>query len=135
MDTKNFKKGIYIKPEHSKPAIINLRGYKCECCNNIEWMGKPIPLELHHIDGDNTNNTLENLKLLCPNCHAQTDNYRSKNTIPQEKREEISEEQFKEALESSPNIRQALLKLGLAPKGGNYTRANEIIAKYNINFI
>ena len=41
-------------------------------------------------------------------------------------------EWFKKALEDSPNIRQALIKLELAPKGGNYTRANEIIAKYNI---
>ena len=78
------------------------------------------------------NNSVGNLQLLCLNCHAQTDNFRTKNNILKEKREEISEEDFKKALESSPNIRQALIKLGLAPKGGNYTRANEIIAKYNI---
>lgn len=57
-------------------------GYKeriCECCNNTEWMGKPIPLELHHINGINTDNRLENLKFLCPNCHAFTDTYRGKN--------------------------------------------------------
>lgn len=127
-----FKKGIYLKPDHTKDAIIAKRGHQCECCKNTTWQEKPIPLEVHHIDGDNTNNLLENLQLLCPNCHALTDNYRTKNKIPQEKREEISEEKYKEALESSPNIRQALIKLGLAPKGGNYTRANEIIAKYNI---
>ena len=43
-------------------------------------MGKPIPLELHHINGINTDNRLENLKFLCPNCHAFTDTYRGKNT-------------------------------------------------------
>ena len=59
-------------------------------------------------------------------------NFRNKNNTLKQKREEISEDKFKEALESSPNIRQALIKLKLAPKGGNYTRANEIIAKYNI---
>jgi predicted HNH restriction endonuclease len=42
-------------------------------------LGNPIPLELHHIDGDKTNNTLENFQLLCPNCHALTDSYRGKN--------------------------------------------------------
>lgn len=52
---------------------------KCECCGITEWNGKPAPLQLHHIDGDNTNNSLENLQILCPNCHAQTDNYCSKN--------------------------------------------------------
>ena len=40
-----------------------------------EWMGKPIPLELHHKDGNHYNNDLSNLEILCPNCHAQTDNY------------------------------------------------------------
>lgn len=52
---------------------------KCYKCMNELWLDKPIPLELHHIDGDNTNNNLSNLILLCPNCHALTDNYRAKN--------------------------------------------------------
>ena len=46
---------------------------------NSLWNSKPIPLEVHHIDGNKTNNTLENLMIVCPNCHAQTDNYKSKN--------------------------------------------------------
>lgn len=64
-----------------KPRLISsgLKEYKCEKCNLSKWLGNPIPLELHHIDGDNTNNELSNLQLLCPNCHAQTDNYRGKN--------------------------------------------------------
>lgn len=51
----------------------------CSSCKLVEWLGKPIPLELDHIDGDNSNNSLENLRLLCPNCHAQTSTYRGKN--------------------------------------------------------
>ena len=131
-DYTRFIKGKYLKPARMIDAIVNLRGWECECCHNKEWNGKKIPLEVHHIDGDSTNNELDNLQLLCLNCHAQTDNFRSSNSKPKEKREAIPEEQFKEALENSPSIRQALIKLGLAPKGGNYTRANEIIAKYNI---
>lgn len=46
--------------------------YKCYKCNQSEWMGEPIPLELHHIDNNHTNNNLSNLLLLCPNCHALT---------------------------------------------------------------
>lgn len=57
-----------------------VKEHRCECCGLTEWLGKPIPLELHHIDGDRTNNTLENYQLLCPNCHAFTDSYRGKNT-------------------------------------------------------
>ena len=53
---------------------------KCEICGASEWMGKPLALQVHHKDGDHTNNELENLQILCPNCHSQTDNYGSKNT-------------------------------------------------------
>jgi hypothetical protein len=51
----------------------------CELCNTSEWLGSAITLEIHHIDGNNKNNDLKNLQILCPNCHSQTDNYRAKN--------------------------------------------------------
>lgn len=57
-----------------------LKPHRCECCGLEEWMGKPIPLELHHKDGDRHHNELENYELLCPNCHAFTDSYRGKNS-------------------------------------------------------
>ena len=50
----------------------------CENCGLIEWLGQQIPLEIHHINGVNTDNRIENLQLLCPNCHALTDNYRGR---------------------------------------------------------
>ena len=43
-----------------------------------EWLGEPIPLELHHIDGNKQNHQLSNLQMLCPNCHSITDNFKSK---------------------------------------------------------
>ena len=49
----------------------------CSSCESTQWFGKPIPLELHHIDGTH-NNSLSNLEVLCPNCHALTPNYRGK---------------------------------------------------------
>lgn len=54
-------------------------GYKearCESCGLTEWLGSPIALELHHEDGDRDHNNLDNLKLLCPNCHSMTENYK-----------------------------------------------------------
>ncbi len=51
----------------------------CNKCGGTEWMGEPIPLELEHRDGNPSNNVLGNLELLCPNCHAQTPTYRSRN--------------------------------------------------------
>ena len=56
-----------------------IKTHQCECCGITEWNGQPSPLELDHINGINYDNRLENLRLLCPNCHAQTDTYRGKN--------------------------------------------------------
>jgi len=56
-----------------------LKQHKCECCGITEWNGKPAPIEIDHIDGNKYNNTIQNLRILCPNCHAQTDTYRGKN--------------------------------------------------------
>lgn len=54
--------------------------HKCYCCNNTQWNNQPIPLELEHKDGNHHNNLLDNLSLLCPNCHAQTSTYRRRKT-------------------------------------------------------
>jgi hypothetical protein len=51
----------------------------CSSCELTNWLTGLIPLELDHINGDNTNNELSNLRLLCPNCHALTPTYRGKN--------------------------------------------------------
>ena len=59
----------------------NIKEYRCERCGLSEWQGQKIPLELHHKDGNNSNNEIGNLQLLCPNCHALTDNYRGKNKM------------------------------------------------------
>lgn len=58
----------------------NLIEYKCQNCGcDGNWQNGVITLELDHINGDNTDNRLENLRYLCPNCHALTDTYRGKN--------------------------------------------------------
>lgn len=51
----------------------------CAACGIDEWLDAPISLQLHHINGDGADNRLENLQLLCPNCHAQTDNWAGRN--------------------------------------------------------
>jgi hypothetical protein len=52
----------------------------CANCQLAQWLGRPIPLELDHIDGIRDNNQIENLRVLCPNCHALTPTYRARNT-------------------------------------------------------
>lgn len=66
----------YTKGSHLKPHLIRKRGHRCEGCDGTEWLGEPIPLEVHHIDGDKTNNEEKNLNLLCCNCHALTDSWK-----------------------------------------------------------
>jgi 5-methylcytosine-specific restriction endonuclease McrA len=53
--------------------------HQCAWCGLVLWNGELIPLELDHVNGDRTDNRLENLRLLCPNCHAQTPTYRGRN--------------------------------------------------------
>lgn len=53
--------------------------HQCNRCKLTTWNNLPIPLELEHKDGNHYNNQLDNLELLCPNCHAQTSTYRGKN--------------------------------------------------------
>lgn len=62
-----------------KKYIIKQRGHRCERCLNTEWLTEPIPLNLHHEDGDAYNNKPDNLLLLCLNCHGLTSNYGNRN--------------------------------------------------------
>jgi len=73
--------GRTCRSSHLRIRLIreNLKEAKCESCDRTEWLGQPIPLELEHTNGDKADNRLENLKLLCPNCHALTATYRGKN--------------------------------------------------------
>ncbi len=56
-----------------------IKDNKCEECGITEWMGQELTMHLDHIDGNPHNHTFDNLRLLCPNCHAQTDTWCGKN--------------------------------------------------------
>jgi len=58
--------------------LINKDNHCCTCGRNT-WNGKPLVLEVEHKDGNSENNSFENLALICPNCHSQTDTYKAKN--------------------------------------------------------
>jgi hypothetical protein len=58
---------------------LGLKVYRCEICGISEWRGALLSLALHHVNGDGRDNRLENLQLLCPNCHSQTENFAGRN--------------------------------------------------------
>jgi len=64
-----------------KKYILEKNGHKCSICSNTEWMGKPIPLILDHINGNPEDHKEENLRLVCGNCDMQLPTYKSKNKV------------------------------------------------------
>ncbi|MFL6282361.1 MAG: HNH endonuclease [Pyrinomonadaceae bacterium] len=69
--------GSIIKSLRLKQMLLRegLKAPLCERCQGGEWLGEPMPLELHHVNGNPFDNRIENLQVLCPNCHALTDNH------------------------------------------------------------
>jgi hypothetical protein len=75
-------RGSTISSHKLKMRLLNeeIKQRVCERCRNEKWLDETIPLELHHINGDRFDNRISNLQLLCPNCHALTDNYSGRKT-------------------------------------------------------
>ncbi len=75
-----FKEHSISNRKIVKRALIRnkIKEYKCEKCGISTWCNKPLVLQLHHINGIKNDNRIENLQLLCPNCHAQTDTYKKR---------------------------------------------------------
>ena len=56
-----------------------IKDEKCEICGVTDWLGERLAFELDHIDGNSNNHLLDNIRILCPNCHSQTETYRARN--------------------------------------------------------
>jgi transposase len=80
-DADFFVAGRRRNGRHVKARLLALgeREDRCELCGIEAWLGEPLPTQLHHVNGDNCDNRLENLQLLCPNCHSQTETWGGRN--------------------------------------------------------
>ena len=74
-------RGRRVSRGHLKKRLLGagLKTHRCEACGLTEWRNEPLSLALHHVNGDGDDNRLENLRLLCPNCHSQTSNFAARN--------------------------------------------------------
>jgi 5-methylcytosine-specific restriction endonuclease McrA len=133
---QNHKQKI-LESEYSKLSFQSLRfrilyeqEERCNNCGLTDWMGQPLVLELEHKDGNHSNNSRENLEMLCPNCHSLTETWRGRNKKG-ERKNKVSDETLLEALLiCNWNFRQALLRVELAAKGGNYNRCHRLKREY-----
>ena len=136
LQASNKKKETWKQKRHAAPfnelgwdikrkVVIEQQEHKCSRCGISEWMNNPISLEVDHIDGDNSNDDRSNLEALCPNCHSQTSTWRGRNKT----KVQVTDADLKTALENSKNIRQALILVGLSPKGDNYKRASKLLGE------
>jgi len=75
--------GDFISTHKLRLKLIRegIKQHQCEICNLSVWNEQPISLELDHINGVRNDNRLENLRVICPNCHSQTPTYKNKNRI------------------------------------------------------
>jgi len=113
-----------------RKKVLEEQNYKCSTCGIEEWNGKLITLSLHHKDGNNKNNSRENLQFLCPNCHTQTETYGIKSLIKRNPsavgKKQVSDEDLLKYLLESKSIIAGVRKAGIT----DTRRAKRLLNKY-----
>ena len=117
----------------SKKNKLILEDNSCKICGLTKWRNKKITLHFDHIDGDRNNNKRNNLRLICPNCHSQTETYCGKNKKNKIKKN-YSSKKIARVFKKQGNIRQTLLALDLSPKGSNYESVKRSLLEQGIKW-
>lgn len=119
-----------INGNRIKKQLIIERGHICNICGLSKWNEASIPLEVHHKDGNRLNNDMDNLQLLCPNCHALTENFSTKNNDSK-----VDDSELIRILKDSYTIHEALCRLHLSTSGVQYERARKLIVDNEIQHL
>lgn len=106
--------------EKRERLLIEQKFLCTECNIGLIWNNKPIKFQLDHINGNRKDETRNNLRMICPNCHSQTDTFGGKNG------RKITNKQIEEELQTSENNHHVCIKLGLNPSSYTYERINKI---------
>lgn len=117
--------------EFKRRRVIHEQNNCCNNCGLSTWTSdkidnKNITLQVHHINHNALQHDRDNLEALCANCHSLTESYLSTKISPYP---QVTDEEYKEALKTTPNINQALNKLGLPARGNSYARAKRLLAE------
>jgi transposase-like protein len=105
---------------------FSLKERQCETCKNETWLNQPIKLELHHIDGNPRNNSLNNLQILCPNCHSYTDTFcKRKSSLSCKVTLDFKE--IKQIFETSLSIKEVAEKLNTRGTGQSFYKIKKLM--------
>lgn len=125
---RNMKRGWYkLGHDARRFVVIFEQGFKCIKCGLSLWMGKPLSLELDHIDGDRYNNARENCECLCPNCHSITDTWRGKH---RKKKLNLSDKEIYDTYIKEGNVNNTMKALGLRRAGRTKDRILKAVERY-----
>ena len=112
-----------------KKIVMEEQDYKCLHCENDEWMGLRITLELDHIDGDTNNNVRENLRCLCPNCHSITDTWK-RGQFKKLGVRKVPDEEIIEAYLEHGTLTKTLKACGL--KAGSFNTVKKVLFRHKL---
>lgn len=121
-----FSENSRFDTDYVKKHFLKTVPYECDECKISSWNNQKLTLELDHINGVSNDQRIENIRLLCPNCHSQTLTFRGRNI--KKTKTTVSDEILLHALKTTSSIRAALIKVGMSPKGGNYNRCYQLLA-------
>ena len=126
IETKSFEElGHHLR----KKIVLEEQEYKCLHCQNSQWMGLRITLELDHIDGNRQNNIRSNLRGLCPNCHSITETWKVGTTTGKKIRK-CSDSDIVAAFKKTDSLNQALKELGL--NWGSVSTVRKVLFRHGL---